>query len=479
LAEQAVDNAPRRVKELLDWGLRVEHVMHTPGHRYPRGVGTTGREIVRVLNKQFKRRAVKVIENTCILELLKTEGRVNGAIGLDLTSGEFVIFQARAIVLATGGGGMIYPLLTGAEELTGDGYAIALRAGARLLDMEMIQFMPLCLLDPPAYKGSLLPFLLVANSRESIDGWLLNRQGERFMRTWDPENLERTTRDKLAAAIGTEVHQGRGSPQGGVYLSLAHLPRNILEHFADWALKPQLKTNWRFEGLDFRFLKDKLVRGEAIEVGPACHFFVGGVDVDANCQTSVPGLFAAGEVVGGLHGANRLSGNACMEMLVEGEIAGRRAALIADRTSPLKLSSERIEQHIQNTISPLERTEGCPPYPLNRAIRQLAWEKAGTVRNGKVLENTLQGLVRLREDQSKTVCKLKERIYNREWLCALENRNLLDVLEVIVHCALAREESRGVHVRTDWPHQKESWQCNLVAVTGSDGLQIAKRIANP
>jgi succinate dehydrogenase/fumarate reductase flavoprotein subunit len=142
LAQQAVGNAPHRVKELLDWGLRVEHVMHTPGHRYPRGVATTGREIVRVLNKQFKRHAIKVIENTCILELLKTKGKVNGAIGLDLASGEIIIFQSQAVVLATGGGGMIYPLLTGAEELTADGYAIALRAGAQLVDMEMIQFMP-------------------------------------------------------------------------------------------------------------------------------------------------------------------------------------------------------------------------------------------------------------------------------------------------------------------------------------------------
>jgi succinate dehydrogenase/fumarate reductase flavoprotein subunit len=162
-------------------------------------------------------------------------------------------------------------------------------------------------------------------------------------------------------------------------------------------------------------------------------------------------------------------------MLVEGEIAGRRAARFAEQTSPSKLSSEQIEQRSQDTMSPLWRTEGTSPYSLKRAVRQLAWEKVGTVRNGKVLKNALKSLVRLREDHSRAACMSKTRVYNREWLSALENRNILDVLEVIIRCAQAREESRGVHVRTDWPHQKESWTCNLVAVNASQGLQIEKR----
>jgi len=477
LVEQIVDAAPLRVKELLDWGMRVHHVMHTPGHRFPRGVGTTGREIVRVLNKQLKRRAIKVIENTCILELLKTEGCVTGAIGLDLTSGEFVCFQANATVLATGGGAMIYPLLTGSQELTGDGYAMALRAGARLVDMEMIQFMPLCLLDPPAYRGSLFPFLLTAESSDSLDGRLLNRQGERFMKRWDPDNLERTTRDKLSAAIAYEVHQGRGSPGGGVYLSLAHLPSNVIDHFADWGLKPQLKKNWHLGNMDFRFIRDKLIRGEALEVGTACHFFIGGTDIDSDCSTTVPGLFAAGEVVGGLHGANRLSGNACMEMLVEGEIAGRKAADFARQATLPSIPVEQIEQGIQNALTPIQRAKGISPYQIRRQVQHQIWQNVGTLRSGDQLKEALQALDRILQDQAQTACGSDERVYNREWMCALENRSLLDLLEVITRFALAREESRGVHLRTDWPEQSEKWQCNLMAAQSPQGLKIERRNA--
>jgi len=477
LVEQIVAAAPLRVKELLDWGMRAHHVMHTPGHRFPRGVGTTGREIVRVLNKQLKRRAAKVMENIYVIELLKAEGRVGGAIGLDLKTGTFIVFKVRATVLATGGGAMIYPLLTGAQELTGDGYAMALRAGARLVDMEMIQFMPLCLLDPPAYRGSLFPFLLAAESRDSLDGRLLNRQGERFMKRWDPDNLERTTRDKLSAAIGYEVYQGRGSPGGGVYLSLAHLPRNVIDHFADWALKPQLKKNWHVGDMDFRFIRDKLIRGEALEVGPACHFFIGGTDVDPNCSTTVPGLFAAGEVVGGLHGANRLSGNACMEMLVEGEIVGRKAARFAQQANLISIPPEQIEQGIQNALTPTQRAEGISPYQIRRQIQRQIWENVGTLRSGDQLKEALQALARLRKDQAQTACGSDERVYNREWMCALENRSLLDLLEVIARCALAREESRGVHLRTDWPDQREKWKCNLLAALSPQGFKIERRNA--
>jgi succinate dehydrogenase/fumarate reductase flavoprotein subunit len=477
LVEQIVAAAPLRVKELLDWGMQAHHVMHAPGHRFPRGVATTGREIVRVLNKQLRRRAIKVIEYTSVLELLKTEGQVNGALGLDLTSGEFVVFQARATVLATGGGAMIYPLLTGAQELTGDGYAMALRAGARLVDMEMIQFMPLCLLDPPAYRGSLFPFLVTAESRDSLDGRLLNRQGERFMKRWDPDNLERTTRDKLSAAIAYEVHQGRGSPGGGVYLSFAHLPRNVIDHFADWALKPQFKKNWHLAGMDFRFIRDKLLRGEALEVGPACHFFIGGTDIDPKCSTTVPGLFAAGEVVGGLHGANRLSGNACMEMLVEGEIAGKEAARFAHQAHLPSIPEEQIETGIQNALRPLQRVEGISPYQIRRRIQSQIWENAGTLRSRDQLNEALQVLDRLRQDQAQTACGTDERVYNRDWMCALENRSLMDLLEVIARCALAREESRGVHLRTDWPDQREKWRCNLSAALSPQGLTIERRDA--
>lgn len=470
LAQAVVSSAPQRVAELLEWGLKVAHVIHAPGHRYPRGVGTTGREIVRVLKKQLKRSTIRIMEHVVIVDLITAGGGVCGAVGLDLVRGDFVVIQARATVLATGGGAMSYPLLTGARELTGDGYALALRAGARLVDMEMIQFMPLCLLDPPAYQGSLLPFLMVSDSKNSLDGRLLNRQGQRFMQRWDPENLERSTRDVLAAAIGSEIYQGRGSPGGGVYLSLAHLPMEIVADFARWALKPMLTVDWRFEGLDYRFLRDRLMAGKALEVGPACHFFVGGIDVDPQCRTSAQGLFAAGEVVGGLHGANRLSGNACMEMLVEGEIAGRRAGEYALQSDRLQVPRDQAESLVRQALSPLEAVEGAAPYGLRRSLRSLAWQSVGVVRHADALDRGVEDLKRLRRDANPSACRSKQRLYNREWLCALENRNLIDLADVVVRSARVREESRGVHVRADWPEQRRQWQCNLTAAAGSDGI---------
>jgi succinate dehydrogenase/fumarate reductase flavoprotein subunit len=317
--------------------------------------------------------------------------------------------------------------------------------------------------------------LLLAESEDSLDGWLLNRQGERFMQRWDPERLERTTRDKLTAAIATEVSEGRGSPGGGVYLSLAHLPVNLIDHFADWALKPRLKKNWKYGEMNFQFIRDQLARGEALEVGPACHFFVGGAHVDLDCRSTVSGLCAAGEVVGGLHGANRLSGNACMEMLVEGEIAGRQAARIAQQSEIMTFSADLIDEHIQAALAPVQRPRGISPYRIKNQIRRWAWQNVGTLRNEVQLQKTLRALAQLREDQARAACGSHERVYNREWICALENRNSIDLLEVTARSALIREESRGVHVRSDWPHQSENWRCNLIARAIGGEIQVEKR----
>ncbi|UCH21880.1 MAG: FAD-binding protein [Deltaproteobacteria bacterium] len=475
LAEKIVEAAPIRVKEMMAWGMKIRGVMQCPGHRYPRGVSTTGREIVRVLNKQLRSVDLTVKEYTFVIDLLTTGNSVIGAIGLDLRTGEFAVFRARAVILATGGGSMLYPIQTGAVELTGDGYAMALRAGARLVDFEMIQFMPLCLIGPLPYRGSYFPFSLVAESVDSLDGWLLNRRGERFMRRWDPELLEKTTRDKLSAAIGYEVKHGRGTPNGGIYLSLAHLPRNILDDFANRTLKLHLKKNWRFEGFDFSFIRDILSRGEALEVGPACHFFVGGIDVDLDCQTSLPGLFAAGEVVGGLHGANRLSGNACMEILVAGEMAGRKAAEYAKQANGSVVDQSQIDEIVTEAQAPLERKGSHTTFMVKKKIQERAWGKVGPIRDGQELEGALASLKELTHEHHQSGLTCKDRVYNPEWIQVLQNRNLLILLEAIIQCALAREESRGVHYRIDWPQQIEKWRCNLVVELTASGLEIYPR----
>ena len=475
LVEMVVDKAPLRVKEMIDWGMKVHSIMHCPGHRFARGVFTSGREIIRTLNKRLPRDRITIKEDTIIWALVTEKNRAIGALGLDLRTGKFVQFQAGAIILATGGGTRLFPFLTGAEELTGDGYTMALRAGARLVDMEMIQFMPMCLISPSAYQGHLFPFHLAAESSDGLDGWLLNRQGERFMRNWDPENLEKTTRDKLSAAIGVEIKQGRGSPGGGVYLSVAHLPENIIEDFSRWALKPRLKENWRYEGLNLTFVKEILQRGRALEVGPAAHFFAGGIEVNRDCQTSVRGLFAAGEVSGGLHGANRLSGNALTEVLVQGEIAGHNAATFASQADRPKPDIDKLNKIVIRSEMPLTRKEGPSPISIRQKIRQLAWETIGVVRNGSELEKGLEDLAVLKQEHRHVSCRVRERIFNREWVEYVQCDHQLDLLEVILRCASARKESRGVHYREDYSKEENDWKSNLLTELNPSGLNIQQR----
>ena len=463
LAEIHVQNAPVRVKEMINWGMKVRGIIHCPGHRHPRGIFTTGREMVGALRKKLSGSNVSVKEDTMVLDLLTARGKVVGVFGLDLRSGQFVAMKAKAVILATGGGMMLYPYRTAPEELTGDGYAIAMRAGARLVDMEMVQFMPCSLIQPPSLKGNHFPFNIAAESSNSLEGWLLNRQGQRFMYKWDPKRMEHSTRDKLSLGIASEIRAGRGTPGGGVYLSFAHLPGELLEYFPKWALKPQLKENWKYEGLDFSVIGEKLEKGEAIEVGIASHFFVGGVQIDHECRTSLEGLYAAGEVAGGLHGANRLSGNACLEVLVEGEIAGRNAANFARNCDLVLPERDQLDLMKEKFLLPLLNREGDSPFVNRDEIESLAWDSVGVIRCSKDLDKSLQKIDLLKGRQKNVCCGSKDRIYNREWIEALQNSNRLEVLESIIRSALARKESRGVHFREDWPKERDEFQFNLVS----------------
>ena len=327
LARLQVTEAPARLREMREWGLRVYEVRQMPGHSYPRNVYTSGGDMARTLGKQVRRRPIKVVEEVMATDLLLSDGRVVGAVGLDIQRGRPVVIRAGAVVLASGGAHNVFPFTTGPEDLTGDGQAMAIRAGAEMLGMEMVQSLPTILLSPPMMRGSLFIFLLGPQS--GVRGWLLNRYGERFMERWDPARMERSTRDVLSVAIASEIAAGRGSPSGGVYYSTAHLPRNLVGDFARWGAKPYLHADWTAHGLDYKPVAEALMSGEGVEVAPAVHFFMGGVRIDERCQTSVPYLLAAGEVTGGLHGANRLSGNAFTQMLVQGKVAGQRAAEMA------------------------------------------------------------------------------------------------------------------------------------------------------
>ena len=462
LVELHVQDAALRAAEMLEWGLRVYDLRQMPGHSYPRNMYTSGHDIMAVLKRQVRKRSIRLVEDTIVTDLLRHNGQVAGALGLDLRRGEATTIAAKAVVLATGGSHNVYTYTTGPEELTGDGQAMAARAGAELVNMEMVQFLPTTLIEPPIARGHLFPFLL--GPQNALRIWLLNRYGERFMTRWDPARMEHSTRDLLAIGIATEVAEGRGSPLGGAYFSVAHLPNNLVRDFARWGAKPFIDEKWSSHGLNFRHLVDRLLDGDAIEVAPAAHFFMGGVCINERMETSVPGLFAAGEVTGPLHGANRLSGNATSQAVVQGARAGEAAAAFATRAgAAVPEVPDAVRERIEG---PLQRDSGPTAYEVRAELQAIAADQVGVLRDGGGLARAVERVVALRRDAApRLASRAKDRVFNREWLECLQVESTAATLEMIARAALLRTESRGAHYRRDYPNVDYSaWQRNTIAV---------------
>lgn len=470
LVAALVEEAPVRVRELAEWGLKMSGPNQGPGHRFPRSLKVKGLSLARLLEKEVRRRAIRVLDEVLITHLLKREGRINGAFGVDLQTGELLTIQAGAVIMATGGGQAVYPRRTAPAELTGDGCALALQAGAALADMEMIQWLPCTLIDPPIWQGLQLPWLLGPQSR--IDAWLLNCYGERFMSAWDPIRMERATRDVVAIAIAKEIMAGRGTPRGGVYLSWAHLPANLLDNLVRQG-KTHVQPDWTYQGFDFREFAERVRRGEAAEVAPACHYFMGGVEIDADCATCVPGLYAAGETSAGAHGANRLSGCGVPEFLVHGVRAGRAAVAFAVRNPPPPVEPLQADGPREEVLRPLGRSSGPRPAEIRERLQALAWERVGLVRDRQGLTAALAELGQLEQAMDQSACGHRGRRYNLEWVTALVNRNVARVIRAIAVSALFREESRGAHYRDDFPGPGEGWEHQSVTVSARPDLQVS------
>ncbi len=467
-----VEDVPERAREVLEAGLKVYDLRQMPGHSYPRNMYTSGHDLVQVLKAQVKRRPIQVVEDTMVTDLLTRDGQVVGAVGLDLLHGEPVAFAAKAVVLATGGGHNVFEYNTGPEELTGDGQAMALRAGAELLNMEMTQFLPTTIVNPPLARGNLFPFLL--GPQNALRIWLLNKYGERFMHRWDPERQEHTTRDLLAIGIMNEVVEGRGTPGGGVYMSLKHLPNNLIDDFARWGAKPFIRKDWYSHGLSFAALIEEVKQGRAIEVAPACHFFMGGVRIDEWGATSLPGLFAGGEVTGGCHGANRLSGNAFAQVLVQGQRAGAAAARYAAQARAVPEPDAGQVRALQaRVMAPLER-EGVSVYEVRAELRNLAQLKVGVVRDGPPLREAVERIEALRREAiPRLAARNRERVYNPEWIECLQVENLCTTTAMVARGALAREESRGAHYRRDFPRTDNAhWLKNIIQQVDGDAVAL-------
>jgi fumarate reductase (CoM/CoB) subunit A len=424
-----VSESPQRMDDLIRWGAvfdftETDEIAQRPfgGQRFPRTCyagDRTGHEMMITLLERLDGLPVEIFSETTIIDLLKDGGRVIGGLALDDTGGPVVI-KADSTILATGGGTRVYDISTNSASGTGDGFAIGYRAGAELIDLEMVQFHPTGAVFPYDARGR-----LVTEAVRSEGGILKNALGERFMKEYDNERMELSTRDVVARAIATEINNGRGTKNGGVYLDVTHLPREQIESRLPVMLEQFLKF-----GVD--------IRTEPMEVAPTAHHIMGGLRITQWCKTTLPGLFACGEVAGGVHGANRLGGNA----LADTQVFGKRAGEAAGRTEK---RIKRVDKHqVQVLDEHLSRfLEGSvSPAKVAKNLQLAMWHGAGIFRNATGLRATLANIKHLPSADIKAVSAR-----NYQECCTIQNMCLTATL--ICKSALLRPESRGAHVRTD------------------------------
>ncbi len=504
MAELHAKEAPDRVWELEAWGAVFDRTKdgkisqrNFGGHEYPRlaHVGDrTGLEMIRTLQQEVvalqqqdaaefgdPEAMIKVFAETTITELIKdADGRIAGAFGYFRDTGRFAVFETPAVVLATGGIGKTYKVTSNSWEYTGDGHALALRAGANLLNMEFVQLHPTGMVWPPSVRG-----LLVTESVRGDGGVLTNSEGKRFMFNYVPDVFramyaeteeeadrwyndqannrrppELLPRDEVARSINSEVKAGRGSPHGGVFLDVsARLP-------AEEILRKLPSMHHQFKEL-----ADVDITKEPMEVGPTAHYVMGGVEVDPDTgAASVPGLFAVGEVSGGMHGSNRLGGNSLSDLIVFGRRSGLGAAeYVSALTARPAVPEAALASAAAIAVEPLERAEGESPYAIHAELQTIMNDLVGLIRRESEMKTALVELDKLRAREAQ-VSAAGGRAYNPGWHLALDLRNMLLVAECVAQAALERQESRGGHTRDDYPAMSPEWRkVNLICSLDASG----------
>ncbi|RME72212.1 MAG: fumarate reductase/succinate dehydrogenase flavoprotein subunit [Planctomycetota bacterium] len=496
MAELHAKLAPERVRELERWGAVFDRTKdgliaqrNFGGHRYPRlaHVGDrTGLELIRTLQDHGVHQGITFHMECTALGLLKDGDRIAGACAYWRETGRFVIFRAKAVILATGGAGKAWRITSNSWEYTGDGFAMAYDAGAELMDMEFTQFHPTGMVWPPSVRGT-----LVTEGVRGEGGILKNSEGERFMFRYIPERFapetadtieeadrwpddpnarrppELLTRDVVARAILAEVKAGRGSPHGGAFLDIAS------RRPADY-IKRKLPSMYH----QFKELAELDITKEPMEVGPTMHYFMGGIRVDPDTEmTNVPGLFACGECAAGLHGANRLGGNSLSDLIVFGKLAGTGAAeYVRSLSSSPKADDEQITAIFRAATDILNRESGENPYLLHEELQDTMQELVGIVRTGEQLSEAIEriGVLKKRAQNLKAHGTSQ---YNPGWHEAISVHSLLTAADIVAHAALVREESRGAHTRLDFEGEREEWgKVNLVVRKGADGRPVVEKV---
>ncbi|MEX2317266.1 MAG: fumarate reductase/succinate dehydrogenase flavoprotein subunit [Pirellulales bacterium] len=504
MAQLHAQESPERVRELETWGAVFDRTKdgrilqrNFGGHTYPRlaHVGDrTGLEMIRTLQDKGVHQGIDVHMECTIRSILKDGNRVSGCFGYQRESGRFVVFRAKAVVLATGGIGRCWEITSNSWEYTADGHAMAMWAGADLIDMEFVQFHPTGMVWPPSVRGT-----LITEGVRGEGGVLLNGDRKRFMFNYIPEMFhgdfaeteeeanrwvaavikserpdarrppELLTRDVVARAIRREIKEGRGTPHGGVYLDIA--TRRSAED-----IKKKLPSMYH----QFKELADVDITTDPMEVGPTCHYMMGGVRVNSETQEStVPGLYAAGECGGGMHGANRLGGNSLSDLLVFGKRAGEFAAKKAKESSFGQINQDEVERAAAEALKFFGDGQGENPYAIHEELRTAMQALVGIVRSAEDLRKALEIIAGLRKRAANA--KVGGNIqFNPGWHLALDLKNMLDISEAVTRAALEREESRGAHTREDFPDTMPEWgKVNLIVRQNRDGIHTVREPLEP
>jgi succinate dehydrogenase / fumarate reductase flavoprotein subunit len=466
MAQLHAQEAPDRVRELEQWGALFDRTAEGEilqrafgGHTFKRlcHVGDrTGLEMIRTLQDRGVNMGFDVYMECTIIRLLKDGNRIAGAFGYWREQGRFVVLKAKSIVIATGGIGKAYRITSNSWEYTGDGMALAYEAGADLQDMEFVQFHPTGMVWPPGVQG-----ILVTEAVRGEGGILRNKLGERFMEKYDPKRMELSTRDVVARSIYTEVREGRGSEHGGAFLDISHKPAEYV--------KQKLPSMYH----QFKELADVDITKGPMEVGPTCHYVMGGIRVEAEtAESTLPGLFAAGEAAAGLHGANRLGGNSLSDLLVFGRRAGLAAAANAKKVTQGGIDPVQIAEAEREMLAPFERGDGENPYAVHRDLQEVMQNLVGIFRVEEDVTKALGELEKLKR-RAANVRVEGSRLFNPGWHLARDLKSMLTVSEAVARSALTRKESRGAHSRIDYPKLDDQWgrQNNVISRDGA-GMKL-------